>query len=192
MVTLRHRRRVGFAMLKTAVIFAAVCIGLAMLAPVVLPMMGEAAAPPVAASASASTPPPVAVAAASAQTHEHEIALPANRMGHYTADVLLNGQSVPMMIDTGATLVVLSADVADRIGLRPPPNARRVQTRTANGLASATLVSLDSVEIGPIFVPGVQAMIADRSAGDVNLVGMSLLSRLNGVEQRDGFLYLRQ
>jgi aspartyl protease family protein len=180
-------------MLKSAVIFAAVCMGLAMLAPSILPMMPDAAAPPAAAgSASASTPPPVAVAAASPQTHEHEIALPANGMGHYTADVLLNGQSVPMMIDTGATLVVLSADVADRIGLKPPPNARRVQTHTANGMASATLVSLDSVEIGPIFVPGVQAMIADRSAGDVNLVGMSLLSRLNGVEQRNGYLYLRQ
>jgi len=179
-------------MLKTAVLFAAVCLGLAMLAPSVLPMMQEATAPSVPRPQPSAAAPAVAVAANAAETHEHEIALPANAMGHYTANVMLNGQSVPMMIDTGATLVVMSASVADRIGLVPPPNARRIQTQTANGVASATLVSLDSVEIGPIFVPGVQAMIADRSAGEVNLVGMSLLGRLNGVEQRNGYLYLRQ
>jgi len=183
-------------MLKTAVLFVVISLGLAMFAPSLVPMFQEAApprgaAPGVAATQARALPHPAAVAAAP-QTHEHEIALPANAMGHYTTNVLLNGQSVPMLIDTGATLVVLSANVADRIGLRPPPDARRVQTQTANGIAYATLASLDSVEIGPIFVPGVQAMIADRSAGEVNLVGMSLLSRLNGVEQRGGYLYLRQ
>lgn len=184
-------------MLKTAVLFAAFSIGLAFLAPSVLPLMQaapSAATPPLAAAPKPTrlSAPPLAVAAAQPQTSEHEVAIPANAMGHYTTDVTLNGQSVPMLIDTGATLVVLSAATADRIGLVVPANAQRVQTHTANGLAYATLVSLDSVEIGPIFVPGVQAMIADRSAGEVNLVGMSLLSRLNGVEQRGGFLYLRQ
>ena len=181
-------------MLKTALLFAAISVGLAMLAPSLVPWMQEAAAPPAASAVTRAplAPAPVAVAAAPDASHEHEIALPANTMGHYTAEVRLNGQSVPMLIDTGATLVVLSAQTAARIGLTPPPGARRIQTQTANGRAFATLVSLDSVEIGPIFVPGVQAMIADPSAGDVNLVGMSLLGRLGGVEQRGGYLYLRQ
>jgi len=183
-------------MLKTAVLLAALTIGLAMLAPSFVPLMQEAAAPPSAAprAPAPASPGPMAAAAAATppRTSEHEIAIPANTMGHYTTNVMLNGQSVPMLIDTGATLVVLSAAVADRIGLVPPPDAQRVKTQTANGVASATLVSLDSVAIGPVYVPGVQAMIADRSAGEVNLVGMSLLGRLNGVEQRGGYLYLRQ
>jgi len=183
-------------MLKTAVLLAALTIGLAMLAPSFVPIMQEVEAPraqaPKAPPRVVSSGPVATAAAATPQISEHEIALPANAMGHYTANVMLNGQSVPMMIDTGATLVVMSADVADRIGIVPPPNAQRVQTHTANGTAFATLVSLDSVEIGPIYVPGVQALIADRSAGDVNLLGMSVLSRLSGVEQRGGYLYLRQ
>jgi aspartyl protease family protein len=104
----------------------------------------------------------------------------------------LNGQSVHMLIDTGASLVFVSAAVADRLGIAPPSHAQHVQVRTANGAAMATLVTLNSVAIGPVYVPDVQALIADRSAGDVNLVGESLLARLGGVEQRSGYLYLRQ
>ena len=181
-------------MLKTAVLLAALTIALAMLTPSLVPMMQQAAAPPVRAPAAPArvAAGPIIAVAVQPQTSEHEIAIPANAMGHYTTNVMLNGQSVPMLIDTGATLVVLSAAAAERIGLVAPPNAQRVTTQTANGDAFATLVSLDSVMIGPIFVPGVQAMIADRSAGEVNLLGMSLLGRLNSVEQRGGFLHLRQ
>ena len=186
-------------MLKTAVLFAALSLGLAFLAPSVLPLIQEAEAPPAAKKTLASPQrqtlafaPPVAAAATPPQTSEHEIALPANAMGHYTADVMLNGQSVPMLIDTGATYVSLSAATAERIGLVPPPGARRMRMQTANGVAFATQVSLDSVELGPIFVPGVQAIVMDRSAGDVNLLGMSMLGRLSGVEQRSGYLHLRQ
>jgi aspartyl protease family protein len=140
----------------------------------------------------AASAPVVARAAVGPATSEHEIALRADSYGQYSTDVRVNGQSVPMLIDTGASLVVVSADVADRLGIVPPFNAQRVQVRTANGVATATLVKLNSLEIGPVFVPDVQALIADRSAGEVNLVGASLLSRLGGVEQRDGYLYLRQ
>ena len=125
-------------------------------------------------------------------TREHEIAIAADGLGQYSAEVTLNGQGVHMLIDTGASLVVVSAAVADRLGIAPPFNAQRVQVHTANGDAKATLVTLNSVAIGPVYVPDVQALIADRSAGEVNLVGESLLRRLAGVEQRNGYLYLRQ
>jgi predicted aspartyl protease len=38
----------------------------------------------------------------------------------------------------------------------------------------------------------VPALIADRRAGPVNLLGASFLKRLSSVEQRNGVLVLRQ
>ena len=184
-------------MFKTAVMFAASAGVIAMFAPSLLATMtasqAPVAAPVRAAGAGAQAAPSVVERAATRPvTREHEIALRADAYGQYSTDVRVNGQSVPMLIDTGASLVVVSADVADRLGIVPPPNAQRVQVRTANGVAAATRVKLNSIEIGPVYVPDVQALIADRSAGEVNLVGESLLARLNGVEQRSGYLYLRQ
>lgn len=184
----------GSAMLKTAVLFAASAIVLAMFAPQLMATMAVSPAP-VAAPMRAPGATPTAVverATVAPATREHEIALRADAYGQYSTDVRVNGQSVPMMIDTGATLVVVSANVADRLGIVPPFNAQRVQVRTANGVATATRVKLNSVEIGSVYVPNVEALIADRSAGEVNLVGESLLARLGGVEQRSGYLYLRQ
>jgi aspartyl protease family protein len=184
--------RRGFAMLKMAVLFAACALVLTMFAPDLLATI--MVAPVVAPSRplAAAPPPALARAAVGPVTREHEIAIPADGLGQYSTDVMLNGQSVHMLIDTGASLVFVSAAVADRLGIAPPSNAQHVQVRTANGAAMATLVTLNSVAIGPVYVPDVQALIADRSAGDVNLVGESLLARLGGVEQRSGYLYLRQ
>ncbi len=184
-------------MLKMAVLFAAICVALTMFAPGVVATLMTAQAP-VAAPARVSPPAEPALAEARAAataapaTHEHEIAIPADSLGQYSTDVKLNGQSVHMLIDTGASLVCISAAVAERLGIVLPSNAPHVQVRTANGIATATRVTLNSVAIGPVYIPEVQALIADRSAGEVNLVGASLLSRLGGVEQRSGYLYLRQ
>ena len=179
-------------MLKVALLFAAGSLLLAMFAPSLFDTM--TVAPPAASSrqAAAAPPPLLARAAVEPVTSGREIAIPADALGQYSTDVMLNGQSVHMLIDTGASLVFVSAAVADRLGVVPPYNAQHVQVRTANGVATATMVTLNSVAIGPVYVPGVQALIADRSAGEVNLVGANLLARLGGVEQRGGYLYLRQ
>ena len=185
-------------MLKSAVLFAASALVLAMFAPDLLTALtgtqaptGTQAQPPRVVTAPAPAP-VVERAATGPVTGEHEIALRADGYGQYSSEVKVNGQSVPMLIDTGASLVVVSAHVADRLGIVPPFNPQRVQVRTANGLAMATRVKLNSVAIGPVYVPDVEALIADANAGEVNLVGESLLARLNGVEQRNGYLYLRQ
>ena len=63
---------------------------------------------------------------------------------------------------------------------------------TANGTAYATPVRLKNVDLGSIYLNDVDAIVADPSAGEVNLLGASFLKRLNSVEQRDGLLILRQ
>ena len=68
----------------------------------------------------------------------------------------------------------------------------RRRVRTANGIAAVAPVTLREVTVGSIYMGDVRALVADRSAGDINLLGMSFLQRLAGVEQKSGRLVLRQ
>ncbi len=182
-------------MLKNAILFAVSSFAIVLMAPTFLPMMAPrggdaptATAPP----QSTPTPDTVSVAPAQRDTGDREVSIAADPQGQFVADVLINGQSVRMLVDTGANVVTVSADVAERIGLRPALGEPRVLARTANGVASLTPTMLTTVAIGSIYMTDVSALIADQSAGEINLIGTSFLKRLAGVEQRDGALYLRQ
>ena len=96
-----------------------------------------------------------------------------------------------MLVDTGATMVVISANVADRLGLSVE-SGKKWRMHTANGDTFATETVLPSLDLGAIYMANVPALIAGRDAGDVNLLGASFLKRLASVEQRNGVLLLRQ
>ena len=122
---------------------------------------------------------------------EHRI--PAARDGHYITSAEINGWPMPhMLIDTGATYVALSYEDAANLGIYPGPGDYKYETRTANGMAHVAAVTLREVRLGDIVVDNVQAVVAERGALDVSLLGMSLLSRLSRVETSDGALILRQ
>ena len=121
-----------------------------------------------------------------------EAVLEADRGGQYAADVAINGQPVHMLVDTGATMVVISYETAGRLGLQVFASDYTVRVRTANGVAMVAPVTLREVTVGPIYVGDVQALVADKSAGAVDLLGMSFLRRLASVEQSSGRLVLRQ
>jgi aspartyl protease family protein len=112
--------------------------------------------------------------------------------GQYSTDVEIDGQNVKMLVDTGATMVVISAETASRLGLQLANSDYTGRVRTANGIAAVAPVTLREVTIGSIYLGEVKALVADRSAGAVNLLGMSFLKRLAAVEQQSGRLVLRQ
>jgi aspartyl protease family protein len=120
-----------------------------------------------------------------------ETALPADRQGQYVADALVNGAPVRMLVDTGATDVVVSASTAARLGLVPSGGRKRA-IQTANGRSTASPVLLSHVSFGGLYVNDVEALILAPEAGEVNLLGESFLKRLISVEQRDGMLILKQ
>ncbi len=174
-------------MLKIAFLFAAAAFGAAYLA------MGLLAAPPAPsqpqaertiAAVPAPEPSPTRLGAG-------EMSIPADAGGQYSLDVMIGGQRVHMMVDTGATLVMISAEVAERLGL-VASGARKWRVQTANGDAVATETTLPNIELGSIYMTDVKALIAGREAGGVNLLGASFLKRLSSVEQRNGMLILRQ
>ena len=120
-----------------------------------------------------------------------ETSLAADVLGQYAADTLVNGEPVRMMIDTGASAVVISASTAARIGVVPGPGPKW-RVKTANGETIASPAVLNSVSFGGLYLKDVQALILEPAAGEVNLLGASFLKRLISVEQRDGILILRQ
>jgi aspartyl protease family protein len=120
-----------------------------------------------------------------------EALLEADQRGQYGADVLVNGSSVRMLIDTGATQVCLSASTARRLALSPS-GGRSLLIQTANGQSTASPTILRSVSLDGLYMNDVEALILAPEAGEVNLLGASFLKRLVSVEQRNGALVLRQ
>ena len=69
--------------------------------------------------------------------------------GHFEADVAVNGQTIEMLVDTGASMVALSREDAERIGIDLSRLTYSMTVMTANGRGRAAPVTLDQVAIGP-------------------------------------------
>ena len=108
-------------------------------------------------------------------------AIAMGRDGHYWAQARINGQSVRMLVDTGATVVSLTAADARRIGLDPDALTYGLKVATAAGEARAARITLPSVAVDGAVVRNVDALVLDRDT-DASLLGMSYLRRLSGFE----------
>ncbi|HRD75095.1 MAG TPA: TIGR02281 family clan AA aspartic protease [Hyphomicrobiaceae bacterium] len=108
-----------------------------------------------------------------------------------SAKVGVNGTAVGMIIDTGASTVVLKQSDAVSIGIDPKSLVYSVPVQTANGQTFAARVRLTSVSIGSIRVEQVEALVARPGALRESLLGMSFLSRLKSYEFSGDYLTLR-
>jgi aspartyl protease family protein len=109
--------------------------------------------------------------------------LSADARGQFFTMGSINGGSVRFLVDTGATFVALPAAEATRLGI-DYLRGQRGRIQTANGLATAYRVKLDTVRIGDIAVDNVDAVVSENNAMGVVLLGMSFLNRME--MQRDG------
>jgi aspartyl protease family protein len=120
------------------------------------------------------------------------VELRAGSGGHYFTRAEINGRAVEVMIDTGASMVALSWEDANRAGIyiRDRDYTQRVQT--ANGVGRIAPVVLDSISIGPITVRDVPAAVSEPGKLATSLLGMSFLQRLQRVDMRGGVLVLTE
>ncbi|MGE5267282.1 MAG: TIGR02281 family clan AA aspartic protease [Deltaproteobacteria bacterium] len=111
--------------------------------------------------------------------------------GHYHADADINGRSVQVLVDTGASMVALTAEDAEAAGVFVTERdfTRRIQT--ANGIAKAAPVVLDRVSIGDITVRDVAGVVMERGAMSLSLLGMTFLNEIDRVDIRSGTLILQ-
>ena len=111
--------------------------------------------------------------------------------GHFTAMVEVNGKTISMIVDTGASTIVLRPEDAKKAGIDIDGLSFRVPVITANGRTLAARVSLEEVAIGPLDRQKVDALVAQPGALTQSLLGMSFLSRLRSYEFSGDFLTLR-
>jgi len=110
------------------------------------------------------------------------VTLAADARGHFFADAAINDMPVRSVVDTGASVVVLSTGDAERLGLDWRNGARRTM-QTANGPTPGYLVKLTKVKVGGIELREVDGVVVEKGPG-VALLGMSFLNRLE--TKRDG------
>jgi aspartyl protease family protein len=106
-----------------------------------------------------------------------EILIAAGPGGHFVTSGQINGKPVQFMVDTGATVVAMGRQEAERLGIDWKAGQRSVG-QTAGGMVQAYSVSLTSVRIGDVEVFGVNAMILPAEMPFV-LLGNSFLSRFS-------------
>ena len=111
--------------------------------------------------------------------------------GHFVARGAINGANLVLLVDTGASTVVLKPTDARSAGIDVDRLNYAVPVRTANGTAYAAAVRLKRIKIGGIVVEGVEALVAKPGALGESLLGMSFLKRLRSYEFSGDFLTLR-
>jgi aspartyl protease family protein len=126
---------------------------------------------------------PATVGGAAPRAAAREVVMAAGPGGHFTAQGSINGKSVRFMVDTGATLVALGRDDAERMGL-DLGGARIAMMQTANGTVASQLVTLNSVRVGDLELNNVGAVVMPHPMPMV-LLGNSFLSRLQMRREND-------
>lgn len=138
---------------------------------------GARASEPPAAPARPSEPPTLTVAA--------------DYRGHFVVHPSIDNFRVQMLVDTGASLVALTARDANALGIRPSPRDYRMTLNTANGTVRGARVTLREVRLGSILVRNVEAVVLPEGALSMSLLGTSFLAKLRGYEVQTGRMVLR-
>jgi aspartyl protease family protein len=113
----------------------------------------------------------------------NKLVLSAGSGGHFMAQGQINGRTVQLLVDTGATMVSLSQAEAERVGLNYKAG-QAGQISTANGVVAAWRIKLASVRIGDVTVYNVDASVSPGSMPYV-LLGNSFLTHFQMTRTND-------
>lgn len=144
---------------------------------------GEGGAPPSLASNNAPARLP------QAQTEGQALRIPIAPDGHFWVEGMVNGTPTRFLIDSGASVTALSVTSARASGLNFDLNAPGVDMMTANGKIDAKRSTIATLTIGPIRASDLDIVISP-AFGDVNVIGMNMLSRLKSWAVQDGEMVL--
>ena len=119
------------------------------------------------------------------------VQIPRGQGGEFALRAKINGVTAPMVIDTGATSVVLTWETAKAIGLPIEMLEYDVDVETAGGHTKAARLTLDRLAVGKLVEKSIPALVVPRGQMKTNLLGMSFLDRLESWEVRADSLMLR-
>jgi aspartyl protease family protein len=108
-----------------------------------------------------------------------EVRLRQNRQGHYVMTGTINSHPVELLLDTGATDVVIPAALADQLQLK---RGRAGRAMTANGPVTIYDTNITELTIGEITLYNVNASINPAMRPPSILLGMSALRQIEFVQ----------
>jgi aspartyl protease family protein len=118
------------------------------------------------------------------------VQVPLSPSGMYLAVGAINGRVVTFHVDTGATAVALSSDLADTVGIDYLKEGRRERVVTASGVTTAYYVTLAEVSVGNIRKNNVRAAVLEGQLPRWPLLGMTFLGQVE-IVKGDTLLELR-
>ncbi len=126
-----------------------------------------------------------------ASAHSRNVQISRDQGGEFKLRAKINGVSAPMVIDTGATSVVLTYETAKAAGLPLELLDYNIPVETVGGHTRAARLTLDRLAVGKLVERSVPALVVPRGQMKTNLLGMSFLDRLESWEVRPDHLMLR-
>ena len=134
-----------------------------------------------------SEPAPAAVAAPGSAK---EVVLTRGSTGHFFTRANVNGKpGVKFIVDTGASIVALTIDDAQKLGIPVDPSKFTIIGEGASGAVRGQRVMLDSVDVDGIRVDNVRGVILESST--LSLLGQSFLGSVDQVSIAGDFLSLK-
>ena len=106
------------------------------------------------------------------------INLTKKRDGHFHAVGQVNGRTVNFLIDTGASIVVLSSQDANRIGLEYQ-HGTLATASTASGDSPMYTIKAEKINVGSIEINDVSVGVIEGRFPTTPLLGMSFLGELD-------------
>jgi aspartyl protease family protein len=125
-----------------------------------------------------------------AETPARAVQISRGQTGEFALQAKINGVNAPMVVDTGATSVVLTYETAKAAGLPLELLEYDVDVETAGGHTKAARLTLDRLAIGKLVERSVPALVVPHGQMKTNLLGMSFLDRLESWEVRPDRLML--
>jgi len=106
------------------------------------------------------------------------IQLWADDNGFFRSTGEINGRALEFLVDTGANLVVLSSDQAERIGLEYK-NGTPSFAATASGTTPMYAIQIAEISFGGLELTNINAGVIEGAFPLTPLLGMTFLSRLD-------------
>lgn len=132
----------------------------------------------------------LAAADAAQSGDRKETVLERQSNGHFYAHARINDKElVHFVVDTGATVVVLTVDDARRLGIPVNPAEFEVVGEGASGPVRGKDIMLDSVEVDGKRVENVRAAVLEGSS--LSLLGQAYLSRMGQVQMSGDYMVLK-
>ena len=113
-----------------------------------------------------------------------------DRSGQFHIEAQVDGQGAEFLVDTGADIVALTVDEAERLGYPVDPADFVPLMQTASGTGNGTIVHLDRLEVAGAEFHNVDAVVMDGLP--VNLLGQTILAKLGQVSLEGDRMVIRR